>query len=357
MGVMCVTCVMSTFNMKGPTTMSRTSENENGRPGQQPRSVPEAIARADCPEGQGDQRYLAEVEKKFQVLRDFTRSVATGRTTGLYVWGPGGCGKSRTIIEQLEHLAVPYKLFNSRMTGRGLYNTLERFPDAIHLLEDMEQLFRDSGARGVLRSGLWSQPQKDHGGPLERLVTWNTHVMEHSFVFTGGIIMTANRKFPDIPELNAIRSRIACQQLTVSDNEVIALMRKIASEDYRIGNDYLSPDECRAVCDHLVAQCVGLNRQLDLRLFVNSLSDYAQWRECEAGCDWKDLVSARAKERPTKIRECKSFAERSNQKKQELDLACDLATVEDRDERRRIWVERTGKSEQTLYRRLQQIRD
>jgi hypothetical protein len=181
--------------------------------------------------------------------------------------------------------------------------------------------------------------------------------MEHSFVFTGGIIMTANRKFPDIPELNAIRSRIACQQLTVSDNEVIALMRKIASEDYRIGNDYLSPDECRAVCDHLVAQCVGLNRQLDLRLFVNSLSDYAQWRECEAGCDWKDLVSARAKERPTKIRECKSFAERSNQKKQELDLACDLATVEDRDERRRIWVERTGKSEQTLYRRLQQIRD
>jgi len=303
-----------------------------------------------------DQRYLAEVERKLQAVRDFTTSVATGRTTGFYLWGSGGCGKSHTVIEELERRRVPYKLFNSRMTGRGLYDNLERFPDETHLLEDMEQLFHDRGARGVLRSALWSQSQRDHDGPPERQVTWTTHRMEHSFVFTGGIIMTANRKFPDIPELGAIKTRIGYMQLNVSDNEIIAVMRMIASKGYRMGSDLLAPDECREVCDCVVDTCMGLNRELDLRLFVNSFSDYAQWRECEAGCDWKDLVSARVKERPTRIRECRTIHERGSQKEQELELARELADV-GREERRRIWKERTGKSEQTLYRRLQQVRD
>ena len=156
-----------------------------------------------------DKKHLETLEGKLQLVRDFTASVATGRTGGFYLHGNGGCGKSYTVIEELERLNVPYKLYNSRMTGRGLYNALEKFPDSIHLLEDMEQLFRESGARGVLRSALWSQGHSEHDGPSERLVTWTTFAMEHQFVFTGGLIMTANRPFSDVPELDAVKTRIA----------------------------------------------------------------------------------------------------------------------------------------------------
>src|SRR5260221_1664299 len=165
-----------------------------------------------------DQKYVDHLEQKFQMVRDYTASVANGRTTGFYVFGTGGCGKSYTILSELDRLQVPYKVFNSRMTGRGLFNALEKFPDAVHVLEDMEQLLRESAARGVLRSALWSQQTTDQGGPSERQVTWTTYRMEHCFIFTGSIIMTANRPFPDVPELDAVRTRIAYMQLVVTDN-------------------------------------------------------------------------------------------------------------------------------------------
>ena len=68
------------------------------------------------------------------------------------------------------------------------------------------------------------------------------------------------------------------------------------------------------------------------------------------------MVSARVKERPTQIKEAKPIKFRQDQKKDELALAAQLESVEDRGERSRLWKESTGKSEQTLYRRLQQLK-
>src|SRR5205823_5146128 len=90
------------------------------------------------------------------------------------------------------------------------------------------QMTRDRGAQGVLRSALWGQ-RKDHGTePWERLVTWSTWRKEHSFFFAGGIIMVANRPLDDWPELEAVKTRIACMQLHASDHELAALMRTIS---------------------------------------------------------------------------------------------------------------------------------
>lgn len=329
--------------------------NDNARPPEN--GIPDP---ANTPQPPGlspaDRRHLAALEQKLQVVRDFTGSVATGRTTGYFLWGKGGCGKSHTVIEELERLRVPYKLFNSRMTGRGLFNALEEFPDSVHLLEDMEPLFRDSGACGVLRSALWGvRPKGD--GPTERRVTWTTYKMEHSFVFTGGIVMTANRPFPERPELEAVKTRIEYMQLAVGDQELIAKMRAIALGGYRRGRDVMDPDECLAVCEFIVGHCRGLNRAMDLRLLLNGFQDYLQWRDCRAGCHWRDLVATRVKERPIGLEEMRTYAERNAQMAAELAVARELeASDADREERARLWRDRTGKSEQTLYRRLAELR-
>lgn len=274
-----------------------------------------------------DQRHLATLDAKLQLVRDRVVSVAMGRTTGFYLYGPGGCSKSYTIMQELTRLEAPYRLFNSRMTGRGLYNALEDAPDSVHLLEDMEQLFRDSGARGVLRSAPWSQPQEDKTGPLERLVTWSTHRMVHEFIFTGGIIMTANRPFPELPELEAIRTRIAYMQLVPSDNELKALLRHIASKGYRRGNDQMDPDECKLVSEYVIEECLGLNRALDIRLLVNGCEDYLQWSECQSGCHWRDMVAARVKQRPTTLEEALPHGKRAEQKQRELEIAAEIAAA------------------------------
>jgi hypothetical protein len=303
-----------------------------------------------------DQKHLATLEQKFQIIRDYTRSVADGRTTGFYLYGKGGCGKSHNVIHELDRLGVPYKLFNSRMTGRGLYNALEAFPDSLHLLEDMEQLFRDGGARGVLRSALWGQSRKGDG-PFERPVTWTTYKTEHQFIFTGGIIMTANRGFPELPELEAIKTRIEYMQLAVSDNELIALMRNISLGGYKAGREMMDPVECLEVCEFIISQCRGLNRAMDLRVLTNGRQDYLQWRECQAGCHWRDLVATRVKERPIGLEEAHSHTARAIQKQKELAFAVEIAAMTNcRHERLKLWYEKTEKSEQTLYRRLKELK-
>jgi hypothetical protein len=303
-----------------------------------------------------DQKNLASFEQRLQVVRDYTANAALGRTTGFYLFGGGGCGKSFTIIAELNRLEVPFKLFNSRMTGRGLFNSLQEFPDSVHLIEDMEQLFHDSGARGVLRSALWTQAPKNGKLSTERLVTWTTCNMEHSCIFTGSLIMTGNRPFPNLPELDALKTRIGYWQLLVSDNELIGKMRDIATRGYRSGQEAMDPAEAMEVCEFIIAESRGLNRSLDLRILMNSFQDYFQWRDCQSGCHWHDLVATRIKARPICLEEAKTHGDRAQQKEKELALAKEIkAKGLSREERLKLWEEKTGKSEQSLYRRLTQV--
>ena len=314
--------------------------------------------RPDPPRGlsERDRHNLAGLETKLQLVRDFTGQVAGGLTTGLYLFGEGGIGKSHTVLDELGRLKADHKVFNSRMTGRGLYNALERFPDSVHVLEDMEQITRDRGAQGVLRSALWGQRKDGGRGPMERTVTWSTFKMEHSFVFTGGIIMIANKPLGDLPELQALKTRITCFQLRATDAELTALMRSVAGEGYTHEGQELSPDECSEVCEFLVAQSRSLHRTVDMRLLVNGFMDYLAWRECDAGCHWNDLVATRLKERPTTFGVRPNLGTRAERLQREREIAREIAgATGDRQERFRLWKEKTGKAESTLYRHLKEI--
>ena len=143
-----------------------------------------------------DQAHLDRLDRKLMVVRDRVRSVVRGYTTGFFLYGEGGNCKSYTVVQELDRLRADYKLHNSRMTGRGLFDVLRKFPDSIHLLEDVEGLFRDPMAQGVLRSALWGR-QRD--GEQERLVTWNAHKTSLHFYFTGASSSPATARWPTYP--------------------------------------------------------------------------------------------------------------------------------------------------------------
>src|SRR5262249_32800752 len=155
---------------------------------------------------------------------------------------------SFTVLSHLRALDVPYLLFNSRMTAKGLFLALERAPDAIHVLEDMERLTKDPDAQGVLRSALWAQPGHD------RLVTWTTATDgPRRFAFRGGVIMTSNRPMADLPELRAMATRIEVHRLEVTDPELAALMRHVARRGYRVGDKVaIGPEKCLEVTEYLL---------------------------------------------------------------------------------------------------------
>src|SRR5262249_5243733 len=144
----------------------------------------------------GGEVALASLGLKIQLLCDQVTAVVKGLKPGLFLYGPGGVGKSFNVIDQLKRLEAPYQLHNTRMTAKGLFLTLQNAPDMIHVLEDMERITKDADAQGVLRSALWAQPGHD------RVVTWTTATDgAQRFVFRGGLILVSNRPLADLPEL------------------------------------------------------------------------------------------------------------------------------------------------------------
>ncbi len=305
-----------------------------------------------------DQRHLAHSESKARLIQDRVVAVIEGYANGLYLYGPGGAGKSYIVLDVLRQREANYKVYNSRMTGRGLYNALEAYPDAIHVLEDMEQITRDRGAQGVLRSALWGQRRDGDTGPQERLVTWSTWRSEHSFYFTGGIILTANRPLDDVPELHAVKTRIAVTQHLVSDAEIRAMMRAVARRGHEVHGRVVAPAQCLEVAEYLISESLSLHRPLDLRLLSNAINDYAQWDDGDAACHWRDLVAARVRERPVALREPVAQGQREDRLAREREIAREIAAATtDPAERVRLWKVRTGKSVPTMYRRLADVRE
>jgi hypothetical protein len=204
---------------------------------------------------------LASLERKWHMVRDRVEGVVAHHSTGLFLFGAGGIGKSYCVLEHLKKLQAPYKLFNSRMTAKGLFKALQKAPDLIHMLEDVERLTNDRDAQGVLRSACWAQP----GHP--RRITWTTAAGEESFEFTGGVIILANRRMSDLPELCAFAQRITNLELVVSDAEVVAFLRNLATQGYsRGGKRVLDPEQAGIVVEHLIAECVTAGHSVDLRL-------------------------------------------------------------------------------------------
>ncbi|MBL8797946.1 MAG: hypothetical protein JNM56_28870 [Planctomycetia bacterium] len=305
---------------------------------------------------QDDEQHLVQLEAKLQVVRDRVGGVAKGYDTGLYLHGEGGVGKSFTVLGELRRLASDFVVFNSHMTGRALFDQLAKFPDAVHLLEDMESVFQDKAAQGVLRSALWGQRKEGTIGPLPRRVTWTTHTMDAEFTFFGGIIIVGNRPIDDVPELRAVKTRIACLHLEVTAPEIRARMRAIANQGYDHAGLRLEPAACREVCDYVIEQSSSLRRPLDVRLLINSFNDRVQWEAGDAACHWQDLVTARLHERPMASADRMDRESREERKQRERAIVAEiLARTQDRQEQLRLWSEQTGKSQAAWYRRRTEI--
>jgi hypothetical protein len=299
--------------------------------------------------------HLEMLEGKLQIIRDRTRSVARGYRNGLNLWGEGGIGKSYSVLSELERLKADFVLNNSRLTGRGLFDLLQDFPDQVHVLEDCESLFADRNACGVLRSALWGQTNSQHG--QERLVTWRTFKQKLSFYFEGGIIFIGNRPLDSVPELRALQTRIPTLQLTATNHELAALMRSVSEEGFRVllqqrDLKSMTPALCAEVCEHLIAEIHSLARNLDMRLLVNSFRDYLQFQDGEAQTHWRDLVKSELKQR---VMIAESRAERLAREQR---IALEIAAMPSLSatERENLFQERTGTSGRGYRRRLEECR-
>jgi hypothetical protein len=289
-----------------------------------------------------DQELLASLDGKLALVRDRTRSVAGGYTTGFHLWGEGGTSKTYTVQSTLDELGAKYKVTNARLTGRGLFDLLDAYPDHIHVLDDVESLFADKTSHGVLRSALWGQ------GDAPRLVVWQTGPTgRREVVFNSGLILIANCALGDNAALRALATRIDSVRFHPAPDELAALMRAIAEKGFEHKGRALPAEVCREVADEVLARTTRLNRALDLRLLVNTFRDRLQFDDGQAEVHWTDLLESRMQGRAVAPKK----PLRAVGREREREVARAIAHLP-RDEKVRQWAAETGKSQATMYRRL-----
>jgi hypothetical protein len=300
-----------------------------------------------------DRELLVQLERKRQVLRDRVTGVVRGLHTGAIITGRGGTFKSHTVISQLELLGAPHVIHNSHITSRGLVDELTLNPSAVHLFEDVEEVLGDRVSLGVLRSATWGT-RRNREGRVERIIKWSAHGAHLEVSFDGSIILVSNRRLGQLPELQALATRVPCIDLPVSDQEIAALMRSVSLQGYCLGEVALNATECLEVAEFIIRESSGLRRPLDMRLLVNAFADRILAEDHESGCGWRDLVASTLRGRPSVVEDIEPVGIRRQKKARELEVARQIVHLP-RQERLREWKEKTEASESTMYRRLAEL--
>ena len=116
----------------------------------------------------------------------------------------------------------------------------------------------------------------------------------------------------------------------------------------------LDIDDCVEVAEFIITESARLNRSLDMRLLVNAFADRLQSEDHDAGCGWQDLVYSTLCGRPAVAGVIEPVGTRQRNRERELEIARDLVGIEPM-KRLVIWQQHTGKSQATMYRRLNEL--
>lgn len=135
-----------------------------------------------CPTAEAE----TSLDRKHAALRDYVGAVSEGGLLGLYVYGRPGTGKSFLVRDELARREIRYQLFAGHVTPKGLFQLLRRFPDALHVFDDVESLFNYQQGVEIFRAALASQGRVVHGKDY-RLIRWGSwnRPTPDDFVFTG----------------------------------------------------------------------------------------------------------------------------------------------------------------------------
>lgn len=292
-----------------------------------------------------DRGYLGSLSHKLGLLCDHVKSTALGYSNGLFIHGRPGTGKTYTVTRVLEKLGILWKPCNSQMTPRGLFDLLKDNPSSIFVLDDVHSFLIKAEARQVLLAACGG----DLGKP--RLVTYTTANGHEKFDFKGSGIVISNRKMRDNDEIaKAVTSRLFPFHYDPTDGEILAMTRVRCLR----GKDGLTARECFKVLD-LVAES---GKRFDLRTLDRALSSFRFSRDHKTCQTWQDRVHSMLDEHVDD--EPVMAVTRQDTKDHELKIVSDLLDQfpdrKQRAEREKQWSSITGKSPDSLYRRMRELK-
>ena len=281
---------------------------------------------------------LTALEERQNLLAHHVRLVVRGMSVGLFVFGShGGLGKSRTVLRTLAEEGVSPVLINSHITPLALYACLyHNRTGKVVFFDDVDSIFGSMAHLGLLRSSLWGDPRIVTYGSSQLNDLPGSFLFESRVIFCGNVIPKRNDAF------KAMLSRCDIFELNATQEEVVDLMRSVASAGY----ETLTPDDCLNVVDFIEQN--GDDRAISLRLLEPSFKKVIYARSEEI--DWRPLVLTQLKTLGRK----EDTSRRIDAKANELRL---LHQAFERfphsvSEQQSFWSKATGKSRASFFRLL-----
>ena len=171
----------------------------------------------------------------------------------------------------------------------------------------------------------------------------------------------SNRPLSDLPELHALATRIEVYHLDVTDAEISALMRKLASDGHRfqIGDVVatIAPEECHQVTEYLLKECRSAGCPLDLRLQQKAFQSYLQHVADHSVTHWQDMVAASVREAHCHFKHEPNTNSPEAKKKHRRNVVRQIAVREPNNttQQEKLYVAETGSSRADFYRRKREV--
>jgi hypothetical protein len=235
------------------------------------------------------------INDRFEFVSEMVSMLARGIQPSVIVTGPGGLGKSFTVIDSLikaglkdislvDELPVGFTLNGGKTfrvikgysTPKGLYRTLFENRDGVVVFDDCDSVLKDPVSLNLLKAALDSYDK--------RIISWRADIRDEdlptSFLFNGRVVFISNQSSNSIDQ--AIITRSMAVDLSMTPTQKVERMRWLLTKD-----DFMPEYEMVYKSDaiDLIAGLVDKVKELSLRTLIT----VTKIRKA-GGSRWRDLA-------------------------------------------------------------------
>jgi hypothetical protein len=235
------------------------------------------------------------INQRFGFLSDMVLMLAKGDQASVVVTGPGGLGKSHTVLKSLtdagftdisllEDFAVGTKLntlksftvIKGYSTPKGLYRTLYENKDGVIVFDDCDSVLKDPVSLNLLKGALDSYSR--------RIISWRADMKDdelpQSFEFKGRVVFISNLASEKLDQ--AIITRSMAVDLNMTTVQKVERMRHLVDS-----GDFLPEFDMTFKLDAL--NLIDKLRDRVKELSLRTLIQVTKIRK-SAGANWMNLA-------------------------------------------------------------------
>lgn len=235
------------------------------------------------------------INERFGFIADMIGMLASGQQNSVIVTGPGGLGKSFSVMKALEDCGLndatltdsfdlgfvlrpgkTFRVFKGYMTAKSMYRTLYENREGVVVFDDLDKVLEDPQAVNILKGALDSYDR--------RVITWRTERVDEElpdrFEFKGRVIFISNKSSSQIDQAIITRSMTVDLSMTVA--------QKIERMRYLLEQEDFMPDyseEVKTDAIDLIDSIQDRVKELSLRTLIQVTKIRAN-----AGAKWADLA-------------------------------------------------------------------